>query len=56
MTGHTFFPLIIKCAQDFEADVDKINKEEDSEFIVDDLKTGYNPPDDIPFEGLTNLY
>lgn len=52
MTGHTFFPLIIKCAQDFEADVDKINKEEDSEFIVDDLKTGYNPPDDIPFEDI----
>merc|ERR1711953_1538007 len=38
-TGHTFYPLIIKCAQDFEAEVDKIDKNADSEFIVDDLKT-----------------
>ena len=46
-----FRPLIKSCLDDFAANAEKIDSTKDSEFIVEELKTGYHPPEDIPFEG-----
>ena len=46
-----FRPLIKSCLDDFAANAEKIDSAKDSEYIVEELKTGYHPPEDIPFEG-----
>ena len=40
---------------DFAANAEKIDSTKDSEFIVEELKTGYHPPEDIPFEGESKI-
>jgi len=47
-----FRPLIKSCLDDFAANAEKIDSTKDSEFIVEELKTGYHPPEDIPFEDI----
>ena len=50
-----FRPLIKSCLDDFAANAEKIDSTKDSEFIVEELKTGYHPPEDIPFEGESKI-
>lgn len=47
-----FRPLIKSCLDDFAANAGKIDSTKDSEYIVEELKTGYHPPEDIPFEDI----
>lgn len=45
-------PLIGKCISEIRSKSEEINKEKDSEYIIDTLKTGYTPPDDKQFEDM----
>lgn len=45
-------PLIERCIAELRTTSEHINKETDSEHIIDTLKTGYTPPEDKPFEDM----
>ena len=39
------------CLGDIESKANDINGQVDADGYVDEFKTGYHPPEDIPFEG-----
>lgn len=46
------FPIINKCLDGIVKSADSINEKEDSLLVIEKYKTGFPPPDDIPFEDL----
>merc|ERR1719483_1207828 len=42
--------IIDKCREDMENAIQMIDPVADSDLLIDRLKTGNNPPDDMPFE------
>merc|ERR1711892_6574 len=47
-----FRPLMTSCLGDIETKASDINGKADADGLVDEFKTGYHPPDDIPFEDI----
>ncbi|GIY12760.1 formin-binding protein 1-like [Caerostris extrusa] len=48
----TGFPYINKCLDEIDKAADSIDPNTDAEIVVGKLKSGYEPPGDIPFEEL----
>ncbi|XP_042912921.2 formin-binding protein 1-like, partial [Parasteatoda tepidariorum] len=48
-------PLVIKCLDGIISAAESINPREDSYLVIEKFKSGYEPPEDIPFEDLSNL-
>ncbi|XP_022919870.1 formin-binding protein 1-like isoform X3 [Onthophagus taurus] len=46
------FPIINKCLDGIERAADVINEKEDAAIVVEKFKSGFLPPEDIPFEEL----
>ncbi|XP_022697164.1 formin-binding protein 1-like isoform X2 [Varroa jacobsoni] len=46
-------PIVLKCLNEIIAAADKIDPVKDSEMVVDKYKSGFFPPDDFPFETLS---
>ncbi|OQR75321.1 formin-binding protein 1-like [Tropilaelaps mercedesae] len=46
-------PIITKCLNEIIAAADKVDPVKDSEMVVDKYKSGFFPPDDFPFENLS---
>ena len=46
-----FRPLMSSCLGDISAKANQVNGQTDADSVVDEFKTGYHPPEDIPFEG-----
>ena len=44
------------CLGDIESKANDINGQVDADGYVDEFKTGYHPPEDIPFEGNTKIH
>jgi len=47
-----FRPLMTSCLGDIESKANDINGQVDADGYVDEFKTGYHPPEDIPFEDI----
>lgn len=47
------YPIINKCLDGIVKAADLINEKEDSLLVIEKYKTGFPPPDDIPFEDLS---
>lgn len=46
------FPIINKCLDGIVKAADSINEKDDSLLVIEKYKTGFAPPEDIPFEDL----
>ncbi|CAG0887195.1 unnamed protein product [Darwinula stevensoni] len=49
------FPIIDKCLEGIIKAADSINEVEDSKLVVERYKSGFTPPEDIPFEDLSAM-
>lgn len=47
------FPIINKCLDGIVKAADSINEKDDSLLVIEKYKTGFPPPDDIPFDDLS---
>lgn len=47
-------PIIVKCLDGVISAAESINPREDSYLVIEKYKSGYDPPEDIPFEDLSN--
>ncbi|XP_035213075.1 formin-binding protein 1-like isoform X1 [Stegodyphus dumicola] len=47
-------PIIQKCLEGIVNAAESINPREDSYLVIEKYKSGYDPPEDIPFEDLSN--
>lgn len=46
-------PIITRCLNEIIAAADKVDPVKDSEMVVDKYKSGFFPPEDFPFENLS---
>ncbi|XP_026323464.1 formin-binding protein 1-like isoform X2 [Hyposmocoma kahamanoa] len=44
------FPIIMQCLDGMEQAANSINEKEDTQAVIDRYKSGFMPPEDIPFE------
>ncbi|PSN47163.1 Formin-binding-like protein 1 [Blattella germanica] len=49
------FPIISKCLDGIVRAADQINEKEDTQLVIDRYKSGFQPPEDIPFEDLSAI-
>ncbi|CAL1274755.1 unnamed protein product [Larinioides sclopetarius] len=54
VTHKQVIPLVIKCLDGIISAAEAINPREDSCLVIEKYKSGYDPPEDIPFEDLSN--
>lgn len=47
-------PIVQKCLDEIITVAESINPREDSFLVIEKYKSGYDPPEDIPFEDLSN--
>ncbi|GFQ67519.1 formin-binding protein 1 [Trichonephila clavata] len=47
-------PIVVKCLDGIISAAQSINPREDSYLVIEKFKSGYDPPEDIPFEDLSN--
>ncbi|KAG8189470.1 hypothetical protein JTE90_018123 [Oedothorax gibbosus] len=47
-------PIVHKCLDGIIAAAEAINPREDSYLVIEKYKSGYEPPEDVPFEDLSN--
>ncbi|GIY21847.1 hypothetical protein CEXT_163541 [Caerostris extrusa] len=47
-------PIILKCLDGIITAAEAINPREDTRLVIEKYKSGYDPPEDIPFEDLSN--
>jgi hypothetical protein len=48
-------PIISKCLDDIVRAAEQINEKEDTQVVIERYKTGFQPPQDIPFEDLSAI-
>ncbi|KAK7873526.1 hypothetical protein R5R35_008785 [Gryllus longicercus] len=49
------FPIISKCFDGIVRAAEEINEKEDTQMVIDRYKSGFQPPEDIPFEDLSAI-
>ncbi|XP_046986768.1 formin-binding protein 1-like isoform X5 [Schistocerca americana] len=49
------FPIIIKCLDGIVNAAEQINEKEDTQLVIERYKSGFQPPEDIPFEDLSAI-
>ncbi|GIY26344.1 formin-binding protein 1 [Caerostris darwini] len=47
-------PILLKCLDGIITAAEAINPREDTRLVIEKYKSGYDPPEDIPFEDLSN--
>jgi hypothetical protein len=47
------FPIISKCLDGIVRAAEQINEKEDTQMVIERYKSGFQPPEDIPFEDLS---
>lgn len=53
-THRNILPIVQKCLDGIICAAESINPREDSLLVIEKYKSGYDPPEDIPFEDLSN--
>ncbi|PNF34645.1 hypothetical protein B7P43_G05861 [Cryptotermes secundus] len=49
------FPIISKCLDGIVRAAEQINEKEDTQMVIERYKSGFQPPEDIPFEDLSAI-
>ncbi|XP_057366986.1 formin-binding protein 1-like isoform X1 [Daphnia carinata] len=49
------FPIINKCLDGIIRAADSVDPEKDSRLVIERYKSGFSPPEDVPFEDLSNM-
>jgi hypothetical protein len=53
-TEQDVIPIVSQCLQGIQKSADTIDEKEDSQLVIEKYKSGFLPPNDIPFEDLSN--
>lgn len=49
------FPILTQCLDGIVNAAEEINEKEDTNLVIDRYKSGFQPPEDIPFEDLSAM-